>query len=510
MSKTFKAAACSRYLLAVCAFGLTSAASAQEYHYWTNQFGTRSALMGGAMVAGVRDTSATYYNPAGLAYVPDLTLSINADAYQVRSISIEDGAETGKPLESSQPGSVPLLLSGTVLFNDVKLGYSVLARQSGGSQMSQRLQFSQDLLYGGRNVDMPGGNSQPAFGEQSSGQVEDYRGQMSYSSNLSEYWAGLSYGTLVSDRWSVGATAYAAYRSQSSLIAQTARAANQVTHVAATQAYNRSVEFQNLRALLKLGVAADWEWIKAGLTLTTPSVSLSGSGSSSLVFSDINNPIQANNGDQLLDGRQDNLDAEYENPLSVALGLEFLLGQTRVALAAEWFDEVDPYTVVDARSENLVLGNANTPVDANEVLEVRDRARSVTNFAIGIEQRVSNRYTLYLSARTDKSAFDRAPNDPSLFLNNNNYDMGITTWDNNNVTVGFSRTSEKSLLSVGLSYTFASESDYQRFSSVQPFNRGGASSSFFLVPTPGEFGGDATDVSASTVSFLIGWTYFVK
>ena len=57
--------------------------TAQDYHYWTQQFGSRPALMGGAVVGGVRDNSAVYYNPGALAQMDSLTVSVSANAYQL-------------------------------------------------------------------------------------------------------------------------------------------------------------------------------------------------------------------------------------------------------------------------------------------------------------------------------------------------------------------------------------------------------------------------------------------
>ena len=42
---------------------------AQDANYWTNQYGTRSTLLGGAVVGSVLDLSGTYYNPGGLGLI---------------------------------------------------------------------------------------------------------------------------------------------------------------------------------------------------------------------------------------------------------------------------------------------------------------------------------------------------------------------------------------------------------------------------------------------------------
>ena len=44
---------------------------AQDSHYWTNQYGTESWLLGGAVVGASADLASTYYNPAALAVIQD-------------------------------------------------------------------------------------------------------------------------------------------------------------------------------------------------------------------------------------------------------------------------------------------------------------------------------------------------------------------------------------------------------------------------------------------------------
>ena len=60
-------------LLAISLLGLTlltARAYAQTAHYWTDQYGSRSRLLGGAVIGSVDDLAAVYYNPARLALNP--------------------------------------------------------------------------------------------------------------------------------------------------------------------------------------------------------------------------------------------------------------------------------------------------------------------------------------------------------------------------------------------------------------------------------------------------------
>jgi len=64
------------YILLVLLTGLTGSVAAQEFNYLMNEVGPQSSMLSGAVTAGVKDNSAIYYNPAGLAYVKNSRSSI--------------------------------------------------------------------------------------------------------------------------------------------------------------------------------------------------------------------------------------------------------------------------------------------------------------------------------------------------------------------------------------------------------------------------------------------------
>ena len=86
----------------------------QDSQYWTQQFGTRTALMSGAVLGGADDNTMIYYNPAGLGFLEESSLSINANAYRVENIKVENALGDAADFKSNKLGSVPLLARGMI------------------------------------------------------------------------------------------------------------------------------------------------------------------------------------------------------------------------------------------------------------------------------------------------------------------------------------------------------------------------------------------------------------
>ena len=77
-------------LLVLC--GHDFRAEAQDDHYWAQQFGATGTLMGGAMVGGVNDNSAVFYNPAAFVYPPSYLDSANYGSLIDSYLHVESAA----------------------------------------------------------------------------------------------------------------------------------------------------------------------------------------------------------------------------------------------------------------------------------------------------------------------------------------------------------------------------------------------------------------------------------
>ena len=174
-------------------------AAAQDTHYWNNQYGPRSMLLGGAVIGSVHDMSATYYNPGALGYITDPELLLSANAYAVSSLTIQDGGGVGIDLETSDFNILPNMLAGAFRkswLGKNKLAYSLLTRHRFDAEVKGGRTTREDVLPGS-----PGD--------------EDFAGAIFAGGEAKELWAGLTWAREAPRRAGFGITTYLSIRNQS-------------------------------------------------------------------------------------------------------------------------------------------------------------------------------------------------------------------------------------------------------------------------------------------------------
>jgi hypothetical protein len=372
------AVACLAIALAVLS-NLVASAEAQDSHYWTRQYGPRSSLLGGAVIGSVSDVSGTFYNPGALALAERLPFTISTQVYELRTVTLEDGAGEGVDLSSTKSGLQPSLLAGTIplrFLGDDVLAYSLLTRA----------QHTTD----GRATIIESGSELPPDVD-----LEDLVGVSQITGRYNDMWGGLSYSHGFGSHFGLGLTWYGAFRTQR-------RQRETVTQGIETDGSGssaidlRSGKYTAIRTLVKIGAYAAAGPLTAGLTFTTPSLHVTGWG-------EIGESVSAFGPDTttLAATTQTDLPAEYKSPLSVGGGLGLRLGATRLVASAEWFDAIDPYVVL--QGEDYL---AQEPEEVRSINVVQS-ADQVFNWGVGVQHSFSERTTAYASFYTDRSAFSR-------------------------------------------------------------------------------------------------------
>ncbi|OJJ17800.1 hypothetical protein BKI52_28480 [marine bacterium AO1-C] len=461
-----------------------SVSNAQQNHYWANQYGARSSLMGGAVVAGVNDNSAIYYNPAAVAGLAN-TISLNANLYQLSWFNVENGLGNGLDINSSSFDLYPQFAGGTISFKNprLKAGYMLMTRAYHFLKFDERHEKLFDAIP----------NIQGS---------EEFIGTASYLSRANEQWVGLTLAYQVSDKFSIGLTQILGYRFQNFKATVTGEAVttdfNNFYTAVVRDEYEMS--FDNLKAVWKLGFQWNLNPLKIGLTITSPSVNINplnlsngrARRESSVANLDrgLTDPEYAN---YLATDKQDKIPSLYKYPLSVGLGLEYESAKTKIALAAEYFHSLDEYQVLSPQSRPVVRPSVIfRDLATDDFLSFASQSLPVVNFAVGVEHQVNAKWSILAGFRTDYNSYDQVAEDIG---------DDISYWDLFHLSAGATFHKKQSDITIGLSYYFGvSFDDTQLYNFDSPLDRDYLSSDL----------SNTANTTTRGISLIVGYTHYLN
>ena len=229
----------------------------QDTQYWNIQYGTRSTLLGGAVIGSVSDLSATYYNPGALGLSRASGLILSTSVYEGNALTLGGSGIQKRQISSFGINVAPSLVAGRFSADSGAvdhLAYSILTRQRTNLDLQWRFVGAQETIPGVRG----------------SGSVAQ---EAALLQNLSEMWAGFTWSRPLSQAVGIGVTTYVTLRSQVKSVNLSNQALTDSAGVAGLS-YKNNYDYYNIRLLWKAGLAVDLSPLSLGLTLTTPSVNL--------------------------------------------------------------------------------------------------------------------------------------------------------------------------------------------------------------------------------------------
>lgn len=392
---------------------------AQDTHYWNLQYGTRSTLLGGAVIGSVTDIAATYYNQAAPALFPKPEILLSGKVYQYSSLKLKNGGGLGKDLEFSAVEAAPSIFAGSFTFDwlgDNSLSYSILTRQ--------HMNYSIEGRRGGVSETNP----------------DNLVGRELISDqDLSDLWIGLTWSKKISSNISIGVSPYISVRNQRTRKHVYNETLNSTNGDVSAGIFTQQFEYKIVSLMAKIGVAAIFDPLTLGLTITTPYLTISGNGSSLLNI--INTGSGTDSSTYFIVNNQLEVVAAYHTPLSIGFGLGYKIGKHRIHFSAEWFDAVFKYDVLE--TEDFV-GQSNGKTYENRV---NTEAKNVLNYGIGGEFYLKEKLWLYISFVTDFTA--STPNTKT--------NLGVSTWDIFHLSSGVLFSVGRSEITVGANYAFGNE-----------------------------------------------------
>ena len=458
--------------------------NAQDTHYWTQQYGTKSSLLGGAAIGGVRDNSGVYYNPGAIGFINNKNLSITANAYQLDRIKLIKGGGNGIDLSSSGIQTMPLIISGLLKAEKHPkhtLGYCMLTKDQFEINTNARYEDSKNLL----NDSYANGN-------------EDYTDQFNLISSVYEVMAGWAYGYKVSDKFSIGIGNYGSYRSYHSDYNRNVRViptdSNLILQEISTFDRSYSIGLKNVRTVFKLGAALNLKKWKFGLTLTSPSINVWGQGSmqSDVTVSNIDYFGTGTLISLTANTRQDKLKTTYKTPLTIGFGAEYSNDKTTFAFSCEWFDKVKDYTIIKANGGAYLRPAILGIFTSSDVLKINEEKKSVFNYAIGFEQKITDKYYASIGFRTNKSY--------STVEKLAKINLTYTNWDIYHTSFGITKKREKSDISVAINYAISAKKDIYQYANLT-----NSDASNFFEGNP-----EKASAKFTSFAFMIGYTHRLK
>jgi len=455
-------------------------AKGQEFNYWTQQVGSRSSMLSGAVTAGCRDNSAIFYNPGALAYINNSSLSVVGNVYFYSSLQIEDGAGQDERLRSSVVDGAPQIFSGIRKFKNnpyYTVNYALLNKELVHFNINKRIERNQDVI------------------ESRSGD-EYFIGDLSYFNRIREDWLGIGWANQFFKGIGIGGSIFFTYRSQHYSDRYYAIVSEEVidNSIVNTLAYaniDNMLDFNSLGLLAIIGFNYERKHHSFGITITTPRINFNLFDKASLrrnanVFFENDSSLYPS-----FSLYYDKMKTYYRSPLIIDLGAEFSLNKTRLALKVSYFSKINPYSLVEINDNDL---EQEVDEQVRELASVKTANKTTFNIAVGVEHHFSEKFKTLGGFRTDFNYFDSDKVNPEK-----TFTPGLTYWDLYHISGGVAWRWEKFTVDLGISYAFGySKGDLQMVNMDNPNEE-----NFLMGYTNYD-----TRTFYNQVNLLVGFTYY--
>jgi hypothetical protein len=394
--------------------------SAQDNHYWTQQYGTQGELLLGTVVGSIIDLSAVYYNPGTLALQENPSILLGAKAFEYQSIKIEDANGDELPLQSTRFGPAPTLFAGILppKWLDGQLGYSVFTRNDFDFRMQ---------AVGSGLIESDKSDSLTVSG-----------GEILVDQNITGIWGGPTWSRAWG-KMGFGISGFVAYQGQNKRT-QAILQGLETDGSGASATLIDAVDYWNVRLVFKAGVAWDLSPLTFGVALTAPGIDLFGQGSSlvDIYVDGIDIDGDSVPDTDLIANSIVDAPAQYKSPASIAAGFSYRYKNTTFHFSGEYFGEVELYEVMET-----VYFDSPTTGDtyAHEMTLGQD---DVFNWGFGVEQHIRDWLKAYGSFILDRSAA----------LDSQYTGLAVSTWDLYHLMGGTAFSFIGNDITLGIGYTW--------------------------------------------------------
>ena len=466
-------------LLIVASFTL----HAQEFNYSLNGVGSRSNMLAGAVTAGVRDNSAIFYNPAGLAFIENSSLSVSSNGYYLGMFNAQNAVGSGLDLKSTTIDGLPQIVSfiQKIPHLPISLTLAMVNRHYSNIRTSYRNEMLYDVLEGNAGEEL-------------------YVGSFSYYSKIREDWVGFGYGKKFSQNIGLGISTFVSYRNHSYFLDESADVYSVQNDTVENQLlsntrFSEELEYRDFGLIFVIGGTYEVNGVKLGIKITTPRVNLGFVSKSELKRNIYRNNPEFEPEITKISVWQVRVPSRYRSPLEIDLGANFRLDDINTLHAKLAFSSrVRPYEIL---KENLAEEN-NSSVELPNGIGKYDNMtlanKPVLNAAVAIQRLLSDKFEVIVGFRTDFNYLDEEKLDIK-----EDFVPGKLTLDLYHFSGGIIWKTEKYDLSLGGSFSFGYRNNARQFVNLsEPL----VSNDLFGIPA------NIARPFYSQIGAFLGFTYF--
>lgn len=398
-----------------------------DANYWSLNYGTKGQILNGAVIAGVDDNTAVFYNPSaiGIDTTAGVSLSLLSPSYSVirtNSPQFKDNPKITSFRFLPSMGSYQ-----TSLFKDSRIttSFILMTRQSTSVEINNRF-----------TVSIPGAQSRV------------FVGTHTYSNKISETCAGGGISYRVKENFSLGYSQFVSFKSHKQFV-ETERSISLESSPNTPLSLSReSLQFGLSSTFVFMGkLGASWRYrnINFGFTLQTPNfIELHKGGNYRL------SRFEYANADTVTSIGNINRDVQgliFKRPWIWGAGVVFIIKDIhKISVSSEYFTDIPEYEII--RDDAFLI--SGTP------FTLTTKARTVANLAIGYERTFSPRYTMLAGFRTD---FTSNPNP----RNKAGYQVLNSSWNVYHASIGGHFRLNGFRFSAGLDLAFSNNADSRIF-----------------------------------------------
>ncbi|MCB0501723.1 MAG: hypothetical protein KDD32_03510 [Bacteroidetes bacterium] len=400
-------------------FGFQTALVAQnDRHYNTIQYGLRGMILNGAMVAGVDDNSAIYYNPAALSTSDNKGLDISLFAVSMAILKEKNLFNVKTSGRQSDLSFIPGLITyNATPFKNKKISLSAasITRYNYQNIKTQQKTFETEE---GIHLNM-----------------------IDSENNGREFWlaGAVAYG--FENNVSIGLSQYLSFRGENYTHDLSYRLFDHEEVGKLIFEDRETLNFKqnhSVGLITKLGLSWHHNSFKIGATITTPMYARVFKSAS--VFYSRN---QFESGNLNAETYSFKSKGKFKTPMALRVGIEVSGNKYLIAASTEYFTKINTYQLITTSEKDL-----NPLINGTDGFVLEDSRRQIFNFNLGWEITLNDRFR-YLGGLRTNFNFNNSPSDY--------FDPRIhySYFDVYHVTQGLQVNIDRNNFTIGIDYGFS-------------------------------------------------------